>query len=100
MVSANVNPMVPVREACANLPAMSWTESDTALSTTRSFRDFAEAFAFMTRVALLAEARQHHPDMTISWNVVTISLATHDAGNRVTDLDRQLAASIDAIGVA
>jgi 4a-hydroxytetrahydrobiopterin dehydratase len=77
---------------------VNWLEQDGALIAQVVFADFAEAFAFMTRVALLAEAQQHHPDMSISWNRVEITLTTHDAGSTVTDADRRLAAAIDAIG--
>lgn len=73
-----------------------WAESATQLSTTLTFADFAEAFAFVTRVALLAQAHNHHPDIAISWNKVTIALSTHDAGHTVTAKDRGLAAAIDA----
>ena len=70
---------------------MAWTESDGALRGVFQFADFAQAFAFMTRVALVAQERQHHPEMTINWNRVTISLTTHDAGRTVTEADRELA---------
>lgn len=74
-----------------------WTEQDNALHRTFVFRDFSEAFAFMTRVALLAESAAHHPEWTNVWNRVTIRLSTHDAGNVVTDKDRKLAAEIDRL---
>jgi 4a-hydroxytetrahydrobiopterin dehydratase len=74
-----------------------WEERDGALRRTFEFADFSEAFAFMTRVALLAESRGHHPDWSNSWNKVDISLTTHSAGSTVTDNDRQLAAAIDAL---
>lgn len=76
---------------------MTWHESSTQLSRTFAFADFVEAFAFMTKVALLAQRRDHHPEMAIAWNKVTISLSTHDAGNTVTARDRDLAASIDQL---
>lgn len=76
---------------------MTWNESDGALQAMLTFADFAEAFAFMTRVGLVAQEQGHHPDMSISWNRVTISITTHDAGNTVTDHDRTLAAAIDAM---
>ena len=76
---------------------MSWLESDGALTKTFEFADFSAAFAFMTRVALLAEAMGHHPDWSNSWNRVTISLTTHDEGDVVTETDRKLAAAIDGI---
>lgn len=74
-----------------------WTEADGRLEREFIFSDFSEAFAFMTRVALLAECRSHHPDWSNSWNRVTISLTTHDAGNVVTDADRELATAIDEL---
>jgi 4a-hydroxytetrahydrobiopterin dehydratase len=73
---------------------MQWTESDGALHGEHTFTDFAEAFAFLTRVALIAQRRNHHPDMAISWNKVTLTLSSHDAGNVVTDRDRELASEI------
>ena len=76
---------------------MSWTERDGALHRDFEFADFSEAFAFMTRVALLAERAAHHPDWSNSWNRVSISLSTHDAGNVVTTSDRELAAAIDGL---
>ena len=51
----------------------------------------------MTRVALLAERRNHHPDWSNSWNKVEITLTTHDAGSTVTDNDREMAAAIDEL---
>ena len=76
---------------------MSWVERDGALNGEFEFADFSEAFAFMTRVALLAEKANHHPDWSNSWNRVSISLSTHDAGSVVTQGDRDLAAAIDAL---
>lgn len=66
---------------------------------TFTFSDFSEAFAFMTRVALLAEREQHHPDWTNVYNKVIIKLSTHDAGNTITEKDRKLALAIDKISV-
>ncbi len=74
-----------------------WSESASQLTTTITFGDFAEAFGFVTRVALLAQERQHHPDIAISWNKVTLALSTHDAGSTVTAKDKDLAAAIDAL---
>jgi 4a-hydroxytetrahydrobiopterin dehydratase len=79
---------------------MTWNEADGALNAELTFTDFAEAFAFMTRVGLIAQEQQHHPDMAISWNKVTITITTHDAGSTVTDKDRKLASAIEAIGAA
>jgi 4a-hydroxytetrahydrobiopterin dehydratase len=72
-----------------------WVEADGRLTREFEFADFSEAFAFMTRVALLAEAQGHHPDWSNSWNRVTIVFTTHDAGNVVTDADRSMAAAVD-----
>jgi 4a-hydroxytetrahydrobiopterin dehydratase len=72
-----------------------WKEADNRLHRSFEFRDFSEAFAFMTRVALLAEQQQHHPYWTNVWNKVDIYLNTHDAGNVVTEKDRVLAKAID-----
>lgn len=74
-----------------------WTEEDNKLKQTFKFKDFQEAFAFMTRVAFLAEASQHHPNWSNVYNQVTIELTTHDAGNTVTEKDRSLAKEIDAL---
>ena len=74
-----------------------WKEQNNTLVKKFEFKDFSEAFAFMTRVALAAEKMDHHPSWTNTWNTVEISLSTHDAGNTVTDKDRKLATKIDAI---
>lgn len=74
-----------------------WKEENNKLNRTFKFENFSEAFAFMTRVALLAEVQEHHPDWSNTWNTVNISLSTHDAGNVVTDKDRNLAKAIDKL---
>lgn len=74
-----------------------WTESDNKLKAQFSFADFKQAFAFMTEVALHAETQGHHPEWFNVYNRVEISLSTHDAGNIVTDQDRQLAQKIDQV---
>ncbi len=76
-----------------------WQEDKNRLQRTFRFKDFAEAFAFMTEVALHAEKQNHHPSWSNVWNTVEIQLATHDAGNIVTDKDRVLATKIDEIYV-
>ncbi len=60
------------------------------------FADFSEAFAFMTRVALLAEVMDHHPEWSNVYNRVTIALTTHDADG-LSDRDARMAAAIDAM---
>lgn len=74
-----------------------WQEEDNKLIRTFSFADFSEAFAFMTRVALIAEKADHHPFWTNVYNKVTIELTTHDAGNTVTEKDRQFARAVDRL---
>lgn len=74
-----------------------WTEEENQLKRSFTFKDFSEAFAFMTRVAFLAEAQQHHPNWSNVYNRVDIVLTTHDAGNLVTEKDRKLARSIDKL---
>ncbi|MDR3679781.1 MAG: 4a-hydroxytetrahydrobiopterin dehydratase [Flavipsychrobacter sp.] len=76
----------------------SWQEKDNALYKSYKFADFSAAFAFMTRVALLAEKHDHHPRWTNTYNKLEIWLNTHDAGDIVTDKDRKLADAIDKIG--
>ena len=74
-----------------------WEEKNNTLYRKFEFKNFSEAFAFMTRVALEAEKMDHHPSWTNVYNTVEISLSTHDAGNTVTDRDRKLAKKIDAL---
>jgi len=74
-----------------------WHEEKSRLQATFHFKDFAEAFAFMTEVALHAEKQNHHPNWSNVWNTVDIQLTTHDAGNIVTEKDLKLADTIDAI---
>lgn len=74
-----------------------WTEENNRLKKTFKFADFQEAFAFMTRVAFLAEKQNHHPNWSNVYNTVEIELCTHDAGNIVTEKDHKLARAIDKI---
>ncbi len=76
---------------------MEWKLENNKLTKTFTFKDFSEAFAFMTRVALAAEKMNHHPTWTNTWNTVNIELSTHDAGDVVTDRDHKLAKAIDAL---
>jgi 4a-hydroxytetrahydrobiopterin dehydratase len=62
------------------------------------FKDFISAWAFMTKVAILAEKAGHHPDWSNSYNKVNIMLSSHDAGNKITEKDRNLADLIDKLG--
>jgi 4a-hydroxytetrahydrobiopterin dehydratase len=74
-----------------------WTEADNTLYRQFKFKDFNEAFGFMTRVALIAEQMNHHPKWTNVWNTVEVWLSTHDAGDVVTSKDRELAKAIDKV---
>lgn len=74
-----------------------WKEENDKLTRTFEFNDFQEAFAFMTRVAFLAESQGHHPNWSNVYNKVTIELTTHDKGNIVTEKDHKLAKAIDKI---
>jgi 4a-hydroxytetrahydrobiopterin dehydratase len=71
-----------------------WAVVDGKLHRDLSFDSFVDAFGFMARVALVAEAMNHHPEWFNVYNRVRIELATHDAGG-ITELDFQLAARID-----
>jgi 4a-hydroxytetrahydrobiopterin dehydratase len=76
---------------------MEWTEENNRLKKTFKFKDFTEAFGFMTKVALVAEKMNHHPSWTNAWNTVSFELSTHDAGDVVTEKDKKLAKAIDAL---
>ena len=71
-----------------------WKEEDNQLKAEFEFANFIEAFAFMTKVAIHAEKLNHHPTMTNTYNKVSFALSTHDAGDKVTDLDHKLAERI------
>lgn len=77
----------------ARLPG--WARAGRAIARTYRFEDFRGALAFVNRVAALAERQQHHPDIDIRYNEVTLSVWTHDAGG-LTERDFRLAAAIDA----
>jgi 4a-hydroxytetrahydrobiopterin dehydratase len=80
-----------------NIFVMGWTEENNRLKKTFKFKDFTEAFGFMTKVALVAEKMDHHPSWTNVWNMVSFELSTHDAGDVVTEKDKKLAKAIDAL---
>lgn len=73
-----------------------WTRAGKAIERSWKFRDFKEAMAFLNRIAELAEASNHHPDIWNSWNRVKLSLTTHDSGG-LTNRDFKLATKIDAL---
>jgi 4a-hydroxytetrahydrobiopterin dehydratase len=74
-----------------------WKEENNSLIRTFEFKNFVEAFGFMTKVALIAEKFDHHPTWSNVYNKVEIKLNTHSAGFVVTDKDRKLADAIDKI---
>jgi 4a-hydroxytetrahydrobiopterin dehydratase len=74
-----------------------WKEENNRLKKTFIFKNFTEAFGFMTKVALIAEKADHHPLWTNVYNTVSFELSTHDAGDIVTDKDRDLAKAIDQL---
>ena len=74
-----------------------WKEEDNSLKRTFTFGDFRQAFSFMTEVAFHAEKADHHPNWSNVYSTVNIELNTHDAGNIVTDKDRDLASKIDKV---
>ena len=76
---------------------MEWTNENNRLKKTFKFKDFTNAFAFMTKVAIVAEKMNHHPTWTNTWNTVNFELSTHDAGDIVIDRDRRLAQAIDEV---
>ena len=80
----------------ATLPGWKLVEGRDAITRTFRFKDFSEAWGFMARVALLAEAQDHHPEWFNVWNRVEITLSTHDAGG-LSSRDVRLAQAIDAI---
>ena len=73
-----------------------WSLQQGKLHRDLKFADFSEAFGFMARVALLAEAMGHHPEWSNVWNRVSIDLVTHDLGG-ISSLDQQMAERIDAM---
>ena len=83
-------------EALDALPDWDYDEGRDAISRSIVFTDFAEAFCFMTQVALIAERADHHPEWTNVWNRVEITLTTHDAGG-LSERDIDLATAIDSI---
>lgn len=74
-----------------------WIEKDNKLCAEFKFNDFIEAFSFMTKVAIVAEKMNHHPNWSNVYNTVNIELTTHDKGNTITEKDRTLAEKITAL---
>lgn len=74
-----------------------WIEKNNTLTREFKFKDFVEAFGFMTQVAIIAEKMDHHPNWSNVYNTVTIHLTTHDEGNIITKKDKALAKAIDTL---
>jgi len=93
-----IEPLDPTERADALDALPDWDHDDARDAITRKvmFTDFAEAFGFMARVALIAEKMDHHPEWRNVWNRVEILLTTHDAGG-LSHRDIELATAIDAI---
>ena len=83
-------------ESLASLPEWTHEPARDAITRRFTFKDFNQAFGFMTRVALLAEKADHHPEWSNVWNRVEVLLTTHDAGGLSTR-DIQMAQAIDAL---
>ena len=88
---------VPFSCTLVSNPSDMWTERDNRLIREFRFKDFQEAFTFMTRVAFLAEAHGHHPTFVNTFSYVRVELHTHDAGGVVTQKDHELARDIDGL---
>ncbi|WP_449393904.1 4a-hydroxytetrahydrobiopterin dehydratase [Devosia riboflavina] len=85
-----------ITAARSKLTGWALADSDKQLKRSFKFKDFSEAFGFMSRVALLADKAEHHPDWSNSYNKVEIVLSTHDAGG-LTQKDVDLAEKISAL---
>jgi 4a-hydroxytetrahydrobiopterin dehydratase len=74
-----------------------WQEQNDTLYKKFTFSNFIDAFSFITKVAIIAEKMNHHPNWSNVYNTVEISLSTHDAGDVVTEKDYELAKAIDGL---
>ncbi len=83
--------------ALADLTGWAEVEGRDAITNTFTFENFNQAFGFMSRVALKAEAMNHHPEWFNVWNRVEVTLSTHDAGG-LTELDVELAGFMNTAG--
>lgn len=89
--------MTEIESALATLP--NWfADGDIAISKTYNMPNYIAGVAFASAIAVLAEAHDHHPDMTIGYKKVTVRFSTHDAGNKITQKDVDIARAIEALG--
>lgn len=79
------------------METINWKEEDNKLKRDFVFKDFVEAFGFISQVAILAEKQNHHPEIFNVYNQVKIALNTHDAGSIVTEKDHRLAKAINSL---
>lgn len=86
------------KQALGGIPGWTEVQGREAIGKTFVFKDFNEAFGFMTRAALVAEKMDHHPEWRNVYKTVEVALSTHDAGG-VTKLDVELAAAMNAIAM-
>jgi 4a-hydroxytetrahydrobiopterin dehydratase len=75
-----------------------WSRDGDAITKTFSFASYLAGIAFASAVGVLSEGADHHPDLHISWRKVTVRYNTHDAGNKISQKDIDLAHAIDSIG--
>jgi 4a-hydroxytetrahydrobiopterin dehydratase len=95
--SGGLSVVIPSVERSKTSIMSNWEEKNDKLVREFEFKNFREAFGFMSQVALLAEKHDHHPDWKNSYNKVFITLTSHSEGGKVTDKDRQLAEAIDKL---
>jgi 4a-hydroxytetrahydrobiopterin dehydratase len=74
-----------------------WIESNDKLKRKFEFKDFNEALTFINKLAPICESMNHHPEINWVYNKIELTLSTHDAGDKITELDYQLANKIDEI---
>jgi 4a-hydroxytetrahydrobiopterin dehydratase len=87
------------QEIADGLAALSgWERSGESITKTFKFDSYAAGLAFAAAAGIIAEGRNHHPDILIGWKKVTLTFTTHDAGNRLSRKDMDTAAAIEALG--
>jgi len=74
-----------------------WIEEDNKLQRVLEFKDFNESLNFINKLGTICESMNHHPEINWVYNKIKLTLSTHDAGNKITDLDYQLANEINEI---
>jgi len=90
-------PLSPAQVAAAVAELPDWSVGDGWLTRTRTLDTFPGALDWVVAVGRVAEEMNHHPDIDVRWRTVTLRVRTHDAGNRITDLDVELARRVEAL---